>query len=123
MIKVNITIQGLNESFNFLSGLPRVHRDGRKTSFQQIGNRNVEKMKDETPVKTGTLRNGEKVSQVDPNSLIIESPVGYSGYVNFGTIRQRSQQFFSNMVTRTTKELEDDIIRVTNSVISSKGRL
>lgn len=95
-----VQIKGLPEAIALLNqfsntDMPRTIDEALGT----LGNDMVDQMQHDAPVDTGFLRDNI-ISQVLGTELRVDSLAGYSGFVNFGTIHQDPQPYFSNVVDR-----------------------
>jgi|SRR5215217_6177830 len=84
--------KGLEEYFE------QIFSDIAKKNFQEIGADTVEEMRSDAPVVTGLLRDNIDITSVSAEQLVIEAQADYSGFVEFGTIFQRAQPYFSPAV-------------------------
>ena len=78
--------------------------------LQEVGNYGVSVAKANTPVITGHLRDGNKMS-VSGLTLELSNDVEYAGYVNGGTSRHRAQPFFDTAVESTIQRLNEDLAK------------
>lgn len=80
---------GLREYFDKIFG------DIAAKNFHELGEETVNEMQSNAPVITGFLRDNIQITSEDDKEITIESQADYSGFVEFGTIYQRAQPFFS----------------------------
>ena len=74
--------------------------------LQQVGEEIAYEMAVNAPVDTGFMAGEIGVTEVSDDHVKIESPAGYSGFVNFGTWKQEPQPFFSDTVENIDSFLE-----------------
>src|ERR1043166_3531799 len=95
---VSVQIKGLEEAIKLLkefgdTTIPKMIPD----ALNQLGDDMVTSMQGNAPVRTGYLRS-HIAKSVAGTELTVESSAPYSGFVNFGTIHQKPQPFFSSTV-------------------------
>ena len=99
MAGVTFTVQfkGLAEFQQCLKDIVTSTQD-LSAPMQAMGDRIVEEMQFNCPVDTGLLQSEIQVTEIGVDHMTIESPTAYAGFVNFGTIYQSPQPYFSDAV-------------------------
>jgi HK97 gp10 family phage protein len=64
-------------------------------------------MQEVAPVRTGYMRDHIAVIEKDDTHVVIESQAPYSGFVEYGTSKQKAQPFFRPGVEQTIQEASE----------------
>lgn len=93
-------IEGLNQTLRSLQKWG-VEAEELKDAFETIGRKVVLDAKTAAPVRSGTLRGSIRASRAKASSTIRAGNKGkkyYSSFVEYGTSKQRAQNFVTNAV-------------------------
>ncbi len=93
-----ILIKGLREAQNLIKDFSSNAPLNAVTALVTIGDQTVDQMQFTCPVDTGTLQSEIGVTEISDDSVTIESPTDYAGFVNFGTIHQEPQPYFTGPI-------------------------
>lgn len=75
----------------------------------------VERAQNAAPVDTGNLRRNIKFQPI-PDGVEVVSDAPYSGYVEYGTTRQREQPFFFPAIRKGIQEVRNRITALFKSI-------
>jgi HK97 gp10 family phage protein len=124
---ISLQIKGIEEAKQLLSEFSLNPVGNMQTMLTSLGTEMVEQMQGNAPVKTGYLRS-HIVSTATNTSLDVTSQAPYSGFVNFGTIHQPPNPYFSTTVdilgrNRFPELFGKDALSNWNKLVSQKTRI
>ena len=94
-----------------------------QSSLETLGEMVVNDMVSNCPVDTGLLQSEIDITESSADSITIESPTAYAGFVNFGTIYQSPQPYFSdaieNLEATINQTITQDLQDMLDSAISA----
>ena len=65
----------------------------------------AEEAEERTPIDTGLLKNSWKVKEIDPHAALVENPIHYASFVEFGTRFMKGQKFLTTAMAKTEEAL------------------
>lgn len=77
-----------------------------KSEMQSLASYGKAYIDDNTPVRTGTLKSGNRCEYQDPYKILLENNVEYGPFVNSGTSRMKPTFFFDKTVEMISAKLE-----------------
>lgn len=115
-----LEVKGIKEADaalqDLLARLPQFQRE----NFEEVGKAMVESAKARTPIDTGRLVSNNKILKVNDKELIVGNPVPYAGFVEYGTIRQRAQPFWTPVINQIAKRFPDALIKDVKAFMDSR---
>jgi HK97 gp10 family phage protein len=94
-----IQFKGIQELQSMLSDFASSVKGAEMASaLELIGQNIADEMQFNCPVDTGLLQSEIGVTEAGPDHVTVESPTGYAGFVNFGTVYQEPQPYFSDAI-------------------------
>lgn len=98
MSNTTVQVRGIKEAISLLEEFKQGGAGVSRNVLNDIGEEVAYEIAVNAPVDTGFMAGEVQVTEVTDTSVKVESPAPYSGFVNFGTIHQEPQPFFSDVV-------------------------
>ena len=119
MLRYEIYADGLDELADAFINAPTVVAKEAAVAGREASDAFLRYAREETPVRTGFLRESEEVVMIGPFYIEAQATAGYAGFVHDGTRHMAPNPFFDRATTRFESEVEaiyeDAIERVAHS--------
>ncbi len=118
-----VKLVGAKEAQELLKELGNASSRNQSATLLTVGEAIVDQMQSNCPVDTGFMSDNIGVAESSENSVTVESSAAYSGFVNYGTIHQSPQPFFSDVAENLdsyglTDTIVDDVFTNWEDVVA-----
>lgn len=118
VVNIGITIEGLNQTINFMSKFPQQLKTEQRNQLNVLGDKGVKIYQKYAHVQTGYMKAHIKKTKVSDRELEITSQAKYSAAENR---RGGPHAFWDKGTQELTKVAKQEFTNAINRVISRKG--